>query len=353
MAYRLLITLAALAVVGHPGWGADAEKKKKKKAGAEPAKATPTVKWEYKVVRGDELEGTKDDALNKLGAEGWELVGINAPEPTPANDRGRDRGASTGGPPNVDEIWRMLTRGENTDKIDLNQRTDIRDRMTQRGTKLPEGGILTKQKFKEDIEQRMALAQTQPRPFSPLTTFYFKRPKVDSPASSARPAAAPDLFFSTTVGTERVFRIGGGEKKDVVTAVEKRGDAWVVTVADPDRDETRVVSVAADKLQILRHGRSAFDEPQVVLLPKAGADETWPLTSDGGSRVHRLVPGVDVEVPAGTFRAVRVDYGRPTAAGFEVAGSIWYVAGIGSVRHVEGGAEVLALKAFKPGPGGR
>ena len=78
-------------------------------------------------------------------------------------DRGGMRGmfGGGGGPPDPGMMWTMMiARGDpNLTQINLNERTDIRDRMLQRGQAIPPDGILTKDMFVANMQQRMASGQ--------------------------------------------------------------------------------------------------------------------------------------------------------------------------------------------------
>jgi hypothetical protein len=175
-----------------------------------------------------------------------------------------------------------------------------------------------------------------------------------APAPATPAAGTPPLYFPTTVGTERVYLIGDREVRDVVTAVGRDGDAYLVTLAKPDLPggEVRVLSVSPDRVLIHRSGEYRYQPPHVVLRPTAKVGDSWHLFGvPGEGEVHRLAGAEEVTVPAGTFRTLRVDYGKDTPAGFEAAGSLWYAPGVGSVKNTRGGKDVLLLKSFKPGDG--
>ena len=55
--------------------------------------APPVVKWEYKVIKAQDDPAMMEDALNKLGEEGWECVGTVS-RVFGGGGGGRDRGAS-------------------------------------------------------------------------------------------------------------------------------------------------------------------------------------------------------------------------------------------------------------------
>lgn len=173
--------------------------------------------------------------------------------------------------------------------------------------------------------------------------------------ADAGPAAAgrAGLYFPTTLGTERVFTRGGRDEKDVVTAVEKDGDGFLVTVAGPGGrgPDARVVAVSADKLAIRSEGGRTYPTPYLALLPNATAADRWYSFGTPDSEAYRVVGAEQVTVPAGTFESLRVEYGTQTPAGFVPSGTIWYVEGVGSVKHTQGGGDVLVLKSIKPGNG--
>ena len=167
------------------------------------------------------------------------------------------------------------------------------------------------------------------------------------PAGDAAKPASP-LYFPTRIGTRRVYTAGGVEKVDVVTAVRAQaGGAVTVTVADPARpDSARHVRVSRTALELLPNpdGSGSRD----VLRPAAASGEQWLPWGEGGL-VFRQAGFEQVTVPAGTFRALRVDTGYRSGPAFQAESSVWYAPGVGTVREVKGKAEVLALKSFEPG----
>jgi hypothetical protein len=73
--YRLfaLAALFALGVACWSGMGSPAQEKKKAPFGVAPP--PPLPRWEYKVTGLEKDDQAAEQALNKLGDEGWELVG--------------------------------------------------------------------------------------------------------------------------------------------------------------------------------------------------------------------------------------------------------------------------------------
>jgi len=62
------------------------------------------------------------------------------------------------------------------------------------------------------------------------------------------------------------------------------------------------------------------------------------------------VAGVEeVEVPAGRFRAVRVEWDRDHPRSPDFRTTIWYAPGVGEVKVALDGKPWTVLKAFSPG----
>ena len=158
----------------------------------------------------------------------------------------------------------------------------------------------------------------------------------------------PELYFPTRVGTRRVYSAKGVERVDVVTAVRaKAGGPLTVTVTDPARpDSARHVRVSRAALELVPGPDGAGGRD--VLRPVAAPGEQWLPWGEGGL-VFRQGGVEQVTVPAGTFRALRVDTGWRSGPNFRAESSVWYAPGVGTVREVNGGVEVLALKSFEPG----
>lgn len=177
------------------------------------------------------------------------------------------------------------------------------------------------------------------------------RPAGDAamPAAAEAPPRRPvPLYFPTRIGTRRVYSAGGVEKVDVVTAVRAQaGGALTVTVTDPSRpDSSRHVRVSRTALELIAGPDGA--KGRDVLRPVAADLEQWLPWGEGGL-VFRQAGSEQVTVPAGTFRALRVDTGWRSGPGFRAESSVWYAPGVGTVRQVENGVEVLTLKSFEPG----
>jgi hypothetical protein len=189
---------------------------------------------------------------------------------------------------------------------------------------------------------------------------------VIAPAAPVpREKPAEGLFHATTVGTKWVYEEthGGPPKDDVytVSSVEERGGKKLVTVRwhrfNKDGTDVRVVEVSAGGLAVTVTPASAKrlnrEWAEVWLKLPAKAGDRWQTKSLAGHDVTRTVVGVErIEVPAGKFEAVRVDYEFVNRRGVN-RGSVWYAVGVGMVKQetTEGPGEGFSqvLKTFAPG----
>lgn len=152
--------LAGLTAAGQAGWGQDT-------AAGKPA---PKPKWEYKLVKEDDLGASKDvsktEALNRMGEDGWELVWVDAPARTPAaNPAGM-----------AETLWGRLANGR--DKIDAKDPANeaVRERVSRLGLAIPDDGLVTKEMYVDHFKKRMA-SLAEMTAANGVTTYYFKRAK--------------------------------------------------------------------------------------------------------------------------------------------------------------------------------
>jgi hypothetical protein len=180
-----------------------------------------------------------------------------------------------------------------------------------------------------------------------------------APAAPVPPDRKPVPYMATTRGTVWTYADGKSEYTDVVTGVEKKADgAVVVTIARKGKDRAvpvSVVEVSARGLYRVSNGTAAVDPPRCLLKLPAKPGDTWEHAprppGRGQPGVYTLKGEEEVEVPAGKYKALRVDAvlewpdgPRPT--------TYWYAPGVGRVKMVSvsaGVERVEALKAFVPG----
>jgi hypothetical protein len=173
------------------------------------------------------------------------------------------------------------------------------------------------------------------------------------------------LYHPTKVGDKRVYVMTTGKEvtdiTDEVTRVDVKGGRLHVSVSQKQDDGTlgvTVTEVSAAGVVRLTGVKRALSPPMPLLrLPaKAGNSWTWdPDTPDGGKPLVTTYTVVkeqeEVEVPAGKFKAIRVD-AEWTLDGTEVKTTQWYAPDVGLVKRVYRAGvttQTQLLKSFTPG----
>lgn len=175
----------------------------------------------------------------------------------------------------------------------------------------------------------------------------------------------PVYYYPTTPGAKWVYHGGGQDFTLVVSKVEDRKGAKVVSVDLVDGNQRRpyeVVDVSPAGLvrTVVFFGKP--DPPDVLLKAPFNTGDSWPFDHAGGSadlpRITgtRDIAGVEkVAVLAGTFEAVRVDMCFPAVPGGKAKAarskvSAWYAPNVGQVKWTGAdGKTVWELKSFTPG----
>lgn len=175
-------------------------------------------------------------------------------------------------------------------------------------------------------------------------------PLVAAPAPKAKDA----VYFPTREGDKREYevRAGGvtveGGYTDTVTKVEKKDGALHVTITRERPDAkpfVTVIAVGAEGLSRVESDGQPLDKPALLLKLPAKAGTTW--DHEGGGATHTVVGEEEVEVPAGKYKAVRVDL---AAKGSESKTSLWFAPAVGLVKMSHSDSDrVQVLKAFTPG----
>ena len=176
----------------------------------------------------------------------------------------------------------------------------------------------------------------------------------------------PPRYLPTTAGARFVYevRLGGAvtEFTEVVTQVEARGGGLRVTVARypgpagkaGKASAVSVFAVSAGGLaRAAARGRD-LPAPEPLLKLPAKAGDTWKVGAGGpggAGAVCTVGPEEEEEVPAGKFRAVRVETATDLGA-VSLKTTSWYAPGVGLVKEVTpAGARsaTRVLKSFTPG----
>jgi hypothetical protein len=159
----------------------------------------------------------------------------------------------------------------------------------------------------------------------------------------------PTLYHPTTKGAKWVFDYEGRDDVLVVTAAERRGECWIVTVCAEDGDEPLprwTVAVFEKGIYKLTdaNGKLLCIPECVVRLP-ARVGDTW--EKQKGSSKATVGAIEKVEVPAGTYIAIRVDWDLLNENNLPLRATWWYAPDVGPVK-MKYGETVSVLKSFTP-----
>jgi hypothetical protein len=147
----------------------------------------------------------------------------------------------------------------------------------------------------------------------------------------------PDLYYPVRVGTRSVYEWHDGDRTvEVVTDVEAKDGATRVTMceeADGKLVPVNEVAVTAREVRWIDYQGEALDRPVSLLRLPAKAGDRWDVGFATKSRrvkgTATVKGGEEVEVPAGKFKAVRVDR---AVDGNELTFALWYAPGVGVVK---------------------
>lgn len=172
----------------------------------------------------------------------------------------------------------------------------------------------------------------------------------------------PVLYLPVTVGDKRMYESSQngktGEMSEWVTAVETKGGMTVVSFSREEGGPALYqYGASADGMFRVSSVGVVYDPPYRLLKlpPKEG--ETWeaesPATSGEPARKFKYTTGKEeeVEVPAGKFKAIRVEM-ETEINGLVLRTTYWHAPAVGIVRIVsyeKRGDRVQVLKSFTPG----
>jgi hypothetical protein len=200
------------------------------------------------------------------------------------------------------------------------------------------------------------------------------RPGAD-PGGPARPpqaaARAPDggvpndLYFPTRQGTRRVYELRARgatyEHTEVVTRVEKKGAGFRVTTGQevaPGSTLKTVTDVSAKGVYLVEFAGKVHAEPVPLLKLPAKAGDSWTAehqipAAHGAAATFTYTVGKveEVKVPAGTFKAIRVEE-KTDQTVLRLTATRWYAPGVGLVKAVTATGKIeqtQVLKSYTPG----
>ncbi len=180
----------------------------------------------------------------------------------------------------------------------------------------------------------------------------------------------PALYFPVTVGAKWVYEeeaLSGSKSEviDVVTRVERKGAARRVTVRE-ERDGkvcARNMERFGRRARRLGRRRPSARSPRGAFKLPAKVGDTWEWEDTMDLRLPgppqfvavanhcRTVAEEEIEVPAGKFRAVRVEI-KAQVLTIPLQVDEWFAPGVGLVKMVNKSGDkvqTITLKSFTPG----
>ena len=146
---------------------------------------------------------------------------------------------------------------------------------------------------------------------------------------------------------------GSTEHTDTVTAAEEKDGAVVVTMKLGAQGRARKVMVSDKGLMVVSDAFRDYDPPAAQLKLPAKPGDEWDSTppnaklGDVTGRTNKVIGEEEIEVPAGKFKAIRVDT-VISLSGERFTVSQWYAPGVGVVKMVKGSHYTKVLKKFTP-----
>jgi len=170
----------------------------------------------------------------------------------------------------------------------------------------------------------------------------------------------PLLYLPTTVGDQRVLQVDskGGEVIEWVKRVEKKGEMTVVYFGrEQDGPALYAYGASPDGVFRISNGSFIYDPPYRLLKLPAKEGEKWESVSPamGGAPkyVFKFTSGTEeeVEIPAGKFKAIRVEAEEETN-GLVTRTTYWFAVGLGAIKirtRYKDVERVQVMKSFTPG----
>jgi DUF3108-like len=159
----------------------------------------------------------------------------------------------------------------------------------------------------------------------------------------------PQYLHPTKVGARKVYLDGDLEKTFVVTKSEARDGTVVVTlceIVDGQEVEAQTIHVSEKGLFRASIGTNKLAQPQCLVKLPLTKGEEWtfdlgPAYTDSGTL--KFVGREQVEVPAGTFDAIRIEQTSRTGTA-----TFWFAENAGLVKSIYLGTERF-LKSISTG----
>jgi hypothetical protein len=208
------------------------------------------------------------------------------------------------------------------------------------------------------VRRRRCGVFSDPKPFVITSLLVLGTAPVGHAAPGAKDKG-PAYYFPSTVGDRLEFEATPDGKPQSgfvleVLEVETKGRAVVVTVSNDAPEIGRLTfqyRLTESGVEQLKSGETAYATPIPLLRLPAKEGDAWEWTHPipKTKRSYKTVKEEVVEVPAGKFKAVRVE----CVIDGEGTYIDWYAPGLGSIKRETSrpllGNGVRVLKSFTPG----
>jgi hypothetical protein len=176
-------------------------------------------------------------------------------------------------------------------------------------------------------------------------------------AAPPAPKTTAEDFYPAKVGTKWVYEDQTGELTSAVSAVERKAGETVVTVlrdhgAGPP-SPLEILVLSENGMFRVEAGGMKFDQPVCLVRFPIREGDKWDVKVSGPKQLKHekgsatTVGFEEVEVPAGKFKALRVEKIVTTSTGVPLRSTFWYAPGVGLVKMNHVGLERV-LKTFTP-----
>jgi len=167
-----------------------------------------------------------------------------------------------------------------------------------------------------------------------------------------------NVYFPSAVGTKAVYLKQNVELSQYVIDDRVIDGNRIIELGiyrkDGYLESSRTLVVTDKGVFVTIDGKVKFDPPQCLLKAPLVKGSTWQfgvigsdgdLLADKGSAV--IVGEEAVEVHAGKYNSIRVDFDVPQSGGKPNKVSSWYAKGLGLVKETTNGVQTFELRSFR------
>lgn len=163
------------------------------------------------------------------------------------------------------------------------------------------------------------------------------------------------ICYPLGVGDKCVHQLAEGELIAVVTKVEKveSGTSVSMDIRDSTRNNnySQTVVASAKGVMVVEYAGQKIDPPVWWLKLPHGPKNEWTGSWPGGTDfAFETKEWEMVEVPAGKYRAIRIDRHESVNGMKQGTTTYWYAPGVGCIK-IAGRSPARVLKSFSPAKG--